>query len=72
MIVGLNPDVSVAVGDDTACTTTESSCMTLLDGGIRTEAFAVLSSSGSAPVLGPDQPLEVSAALVAPQVTAVN
>lgn len=65
--VGLSPDVSAA-HSGTACTTDES-CITLLDGGVRNEAFAVLSSSGSTPVLGPDQPPEVSAALTAPQVT---
>lgn len=66
--VGLYPDVAAAAENGTACTTSESSCIALLDGGVRTEALAVLSASGSTPVLGPDRPPEVSATLVAPQV----
>lgn len=67
MRVGLDPDVAAADSGATACTVDES-CITLLDGGVRTEALAVLFSSGSTPALGPDQPPEVSASLVAPQV----
>eukprot|EP00903_Cladosiphon_okamuranus_P005952 g5878.t1 len=44
------------------------SCITLMDGGVRTEASAVLSSSGSTPILAPANPPLVSAVLVAPQV----
>ena len=44
------------------------SSITLLDGGVRTEAFAVLSSSGSTPILSPDNPASVSVVLVAPEV----
>lgn len=51
-----------------ASCTSEFSCITLMDGGVRTEAFAVLSSSGSTPVLAPANPVLVSAVLVAPQV----
>lgn len=44
------------------------SCIALLEGGITTEAFAMLSSVGATPVLAPDNPLAVSTVLVAPQV----
>ncbi|CAM9093541.1 unnamed protein product, partial [Hapterophycus canaliculatus] len=43
------------------------SCITLLEGGIKTEAFAILSSVGSTQVLPPDNPPGVSAVLIAPQ-----
>lgn len=45
-----------------------TSCITLMEGGVRTEAFAVLSSSGSRPVMAPANPPVVAAVLVAPQV----
>lgn len=48
--------------------TSDDSCVTLLDGGVRTAPYAVLSSVGSTPVLAPDYPPAVSAVLVAPQV----
>ena len=51
-----------------ASCTSPSSCITLKDGGVRTEAFALLSSSGSTSVLAPSNPPLVSAVLVAPQV----
>ena len=44
------------------------SSVALLDGGVRTEAFAVLSSSGCTPILSPDNPAAVSVVLVAPEV----
>ncbi|CAM9935318.1 unnamed protein product [Scytosiphon promiscuus] len=53
-------------GHGGACASSVS-CITLLDGGITTEAFAILSSVGSTPVLVPDSPPAVSAVLVAPQ-----
>ena len=46
----------------------QSSCVALHEGGVRTEAFALLSSTGSTPVLPPANPSAVSAVLVAPQV----
>ncbi len=69
--------VSAELGADTSnssaslCDTTsnqQSYCVTLLDGGVRTEAFALVSSSGSTPVLPATNPLAVSAVLIAPQV----
>ncbi|CBJ26948.1 conserved unknown protein [Ectocarpus siliculosus] len=51
----------------TSSCTTDESCIVLKDGGVRAEAFAVLSSKGSVPVLPPDNPSTVSAVLVAPQ-----
>lgn len=45
-----------------------TSCITLLDGGVRTEAFAVLSSVGSTAVMLPEIVPAVTAVLVAPQV----
>lgn len=51
----------------TSCTS-DQSCITILDGGVRTVANAVLSSVGSTPVLTADNPPSVSAMLVAPQV----
>lgn len=65
--VGIDPAV-VADSESMTCSG-EKSCITLLEGGIRTEAFAVLSSSGWTPILAPDQAPGVSAVLVAPQVT---
>eukprot|EP00903_Cladosiphon_okamuranus_P012876 g12026.t1 len=64
--IGFDP---VAVADSSMNKTCsgENSCITLLEGGVRTEAFAVLSSSGSTPILGPVQPARISAVLVAPQ-----
>lgn len=60
---------AVVVPDSVSATCSgDKSCITLLEGGIRTEAFAVLSSSGSTPVLAPHQPQGVSAVLIAPQV----
>lgn len=50
-----------------ACTGLPS-CITLVDGGVTTEAFALLSSAGSRPVLAPANPQTVTAVLVAPQV----
>ena len=44
------------------------SSITLLDGGVRTEAFAILSSSGCTAILPPTYPAATSAVLVAPQV----
>lgn len=52
---------------NTSCTG-PTSCITLADGGVRTEAFAVLFSSGSTPVEAPANPPAVSAVLIAPQV----
>lgn len=43
-------------------------CITLLDGGVKMEPFAVLSSSGSTPIKAPENPPAVTAVLVAPQV----
>ncbi|CAN0146388.1 unnamed protein product, partial [Pylaiella littoralis] len=51
----------------TASCTSDKSCITLLHGGVRTTANAVLSSVGSTPVLAPDNPSTVSAVLIAPQ-----
>lgn len=45
------------------------SSITLLDGGVRTEAFALLSSSGCTAISPPDNPAPTSAVLVAPQVS---
>lgn len=56
------PDVSLT------STCSRNSSITLLDGGVRTEAFAVLSSEGCAPILIPDNPAQARAVLVAPQV----
>ncbi|CAM9236501.1 unnamed protein product [Ectocarpus fasciculatus] len=75
LTVFLGWDASV-VAESTAATTTmvstsscttDESCIVLKDGGVRAEAFAVLSSEGSVPVLAPDNPSTVSAVLVAPQ-----
>ncbi|CAM9102892.1 unnamed protein product [Laminaria digitata] len=55
------PDTSLMGGCGT------QSSITLLDGGVRTEAFAVLSSSGCTEILPPDYPAPTSAVLVAPQ-----
>lgn len=52
---------------NSSCTSHES-CISLKDGGVRTTAYAVLSSSGSTPILAPDNPPTVSAVLGAPQV----
>lgn len=65
------PDASGTASNSTAPCQELFSCITLLDGGVRTEAFAVLSSSGSAPVRAPERPPAVTATLVAPQVGAV-
>ncbi|CBJ26947.1 conserved unknown protein [Ectocarpus siliculosus] len=51
----------------TSSCTTDESCIVLKDGGVRAEAFAVLSSEGSVPVFSPDNPTTVSAVLVAPE-----
>lgn len=45
-----------------------NSSLTLLDGGVRTEAFAILSSEGCTPILIPDNAAEARAVLAAPQV----
>ncbi|CAM9232606.1 unnamed protein product [Ectocarpus sp. 6 AP-2014] len=58
--------VTTTMVSTSSCTTDES-CIVLKDGGVRAEAFAVLSSEGSVPVLPPDNPTTVSAVLVAPQ-----
>lgn len=68
MWTGFDP-VVVAGSESTTTCSGEKSCITLREGGIRTEASAVLSSSGSTPILAPDQPLGVTAVLIAPQVT---
>ncbi|CAM9229815.1 unnamed protein product, partial [Ectocarpus fasciculatus] len=75
LTVFLGPDASVVAESSAATTTmvstssctTDESCIALKDGGVRAEAFAVLSSEGSVPVLAPDNPSTVSAVLVAPQ-----
>lgn len=56
------PDMSPS----TACSSNSS--ITLLDGGVRTEAFALLSSEGCTPILIPDNPAQARAVLAAPQV----
>lgn len=66
MRIGSEP-VVVADSVSTTCSG-EESCIILREGGVRTEAFAVLSSTGSTPILAPDEPQAVSAVLVAPQV----
>lgn len=45
------------------------SSITLLDGGVRTQALALLSTSGCTPILPPDNPVAASAGLSAPQVS---
>lgn len=64
--LGLGATVVPETASTTACR--NSSSIALLDGGIRTEAFAVMSSSGCVPILAPYNPPDVSAVLVAPQV----
>lgn len=65
--VGLGAVVVPASSLTTGCG--NQSSITLLDGGVRTEAFAVLSSSGCTALLPPDDPTATSAVLVAPQVS---
>ncbi|CAM9766978.1 unnamed protein product, partial [Ectocarpus sp. 12 AP-2014] len=75
LTVILGSDASVVAESSAATTTmvstssctTDESCIVLKDGGVRAEAFAILSSEGSVPVLPPDNPSKVSAVLVAPQ-----
>lgn len=63
-------DVSLGYGALAVPATTcgKHSSITLLAGGVRTEALAVLSSSGCTPILSPDNPAAVSVVLVAPEV----
>eukprot|EP00752_Nemacystus_decipiens_P011504 g10216.t1 len=63
---GYEAYVLPGLGSNASCTG-PTSCITLVDGGVRTEAFAKLSSSGSRPVLAPANPPAVAAVLVAPQ-----
>ncbi|CAB1100233.1 unnamed protein product [Ectocarpus sp. CCAP 1310/34] len=75
LTVLLGSDASVVAESSAATTTmvstssctTEESCIVLKDGGVRAEAFAILSSEGSVPVLPPDNPTKALAVLVAPQ-----
>ncbi|CAM9232454.1 unnamed protein product [Ectocarpus sp. 6 AP-2014] len=75
LTVILGSDASVVAESSSATTTmvstssctTDESCIVLKDGGVRAEAYAVLSSEGSVPVLPPDNPSKASAVLVAPQ-----
>ncbi|CAM9462230.1 unnamed protein product [Ectocarpus sp. 4 AP-2014] len=68
LTIGLGYDATVEpdTGSGVSCLS-QASCISLLDGGVRTEALAVLSSEGSTPVLAPEHPPTVSAVLVAPQ-----
>ncbi len=66
--VGLDPAVAVAANGTSPCTNGAESCITLAEGGVRSEAFAVLFSVGSTALSAPDEPPAVSAALFAPQV----
>ncbi len=70
VFVGHDPDVVAATSSNSSCTD-EEWCITLADGGVRSEAFAVLFSEGSTPLSAPDEPPAVSAALFAPQVMMV-
>lgn len=65
--VGINAVITADNGSATTCSTAES-CVSLADGAVRTEAFAVLSSAGSTPVVPPDNPVAVSAVVFSPQV----
>lgn len=69
MTIGLGYDAIVEpdTGSGVSCLS-QASCISLLNGGVRTEALAVLSSEGSTPVLAPENPPRVSTVLVAPQV----
>ncbi|CAM9119700.1 unnamed protein product, partial [Laminaria digitata] len=64
-------DVSLGYGTLAVPATTSDcgnySSITLMAGGVRTEALAVLSSSGCTPILPPDNPTAVSVVLVAPE-----
>lgn len=62
------PDKSVIAANAATPCQELLSCITLLDGGVRTEAFAIVSSSGSTAVMAPENPPPVTAMLVAPQV----
>eukprot|EP00903_Cladosiphon_okamuranus_P018201 g16743.t2 len=62
------PDTSYTDANSTVPCQDLLSCITLLEGGVRTEAFAVLSSAGSIAVMPPENPPAVTAILVAPQV----
>ncbi|CBJ29756.1 conserved unknown protein [Ectocarpus siliculosus] len=64
--LGYDAIVKPDTGSGVSCLS-QASCISLLDGGVRTEALAVLSSEGSTPVLAPENPPAVSAVLVAPQ-----
>ena len=70
----LNIDIGLgAVAVPAMNTSSDAGCenrssITLVDGGVRTEASAVLSSSGCTAILPPDNPATTSAVLVAPQV----
>ncbi|CAM9342946.1 unnamed protein product, partial [Ectocarpus sp. 12 AP-2014] len=64
--LGYDAIVKPDTGSGVSCLS-QASCISLLDGGVRTEALAVLSSEGSTPVLAPEHPPTVSAVLVAPQ-----
>ncbi|CAM9247691.1 unnamed protein product, partial [Ectocarpus sp. 12 AP-2014] len=64
--LGYDAIVEPDTGSGVSCLS-QASCISLLDGGVRTEALAVLSSEGSTPVLAPEHPPTVSAVLVAPQ-----
>ncbi|CAM9281097.1 unnamed protein product, partial [Ectocarpus sp. 8 AP-2014] len=64
--LGYGAIVEADTGSGVSCLR-QASCISLLDGGVRTEALAVLSSEGSTPVLAPENPPAVSAVLVAPQ-----
>ncbi|CAM9220320.1 unnamed protein product [Ectocarpus sp. 12 AP-2014] len=65
--LGYDAIVEADTGSGVSCLS-QASCISLLDGGVRTEALAVLSSEGSTPVLAPENPPAVSAVLVAPQI----
>ncbi|CAM9646533.1 unnamed protein product [Scytosiphon promiscuus] len=66
IVLGYDAYVVPAAGAGGSCVS-PLSCITLKEGGITTEAFAILSSAGSTPVLAPENPPAVSAVLVAPQ-----
>lgn len=60
---------ALAIPDETSSTTcSNESSIVLRDGGVRTEASAVLSSTGCTPMLFPNNPPVATAVLVGPQV----
>lgn len=66
--VVLGQDAFIVPDTMPSITCRKNSSITLLEGGIRTEALAVLSSTGCTPVLSPDNPVPAAAVLIAPQV----